>query len=182
MDPVNLMEDEPRDGKSPQCTAKSKRSGQRCRRPVPGGGVCATHGGKARQVQRRREARIALAQAQAMYGDEYLVRDPGDVLLAAVADGDAIVQKLKAQIQASESVTGADLLALGEWLDRAARMSKAVLDLKLAERQVRLAEGQGLLVADVLRGAIADLGHDPRDPVVVHVLSTRLRELQAGRP
>jgi hypothetical protein len=135
------------------------------------------HGGKAPQVQRQREARIALAQAQAMYGDEYAVRDPGDVLLAAVADGDAIVQKLKQQIQQRETLTGTDLLALGDWLDRAARMSRAVLDLKLDERRVRVSEDIGRQVADVIRAVLQQLGHNLSDPNVLRVVSTNLRAL-----
>lgn len=43
-----------------QCTAKSKQSGERCKRPpIIGGMVCATHGGKAPQVQRTARGRLA---------------------------------------------------------------------------------------------------------------------------
>lgn len=43
-----------------QCTAKSKQSGERCKRPpILGGMVCATHGGKAPQVQRTARGRLA---------------------------------------------------------------------------------------------------------------------------
>lgn len=54
---------------SPQCTAKSKQSGQRCKRPpVVGGTVCSSHGGKAPQVrnaiERRRQERAAVLAAQ----------------------------------------------------------------------------------------------------------------------
>jgi hypothetical protein len=108
------------------------------------------------------------------------VRDPGEVLLAAVADGDAIVQKLKQQIQARETLTGTDLLALGDWLDRAARMSRAVLDLKLDERRVRVAEETGRQVAEVIRGVVSALGHDPYDPGVMRLVSTQLRALVDG--
>jgi hypothetical protein len=51
------------DGRNPmdgrRCTAKA-RSGIRCRRsPIPGGAVCAMHGGKAPQVQRTAQQRLA---------------------------------------------------------------------------------------------------------------------------
>lgn len=50
-----------------QCTATSKRSGERCKRaPVEGGLVCATHGGSAGQVTRAAKERVALATAQRM--------------------------------------------------------------------------------------------------------------------
>lgn len=43
-----------------QCTAKSKQSGQRCRRAaVPGATVCRVHGGGAPQVRRRAQLRLA---------------------------------------------------------------------------------------------------------------------------
>jgi hypothetical protein len=52
---------------------------------------------------------------------------------------------------------------------------------------VRLAEAQGQLVADVLRGSLADLAQmlaageistvDPLDPQVIQVMATRLRAL-----
>jgi hypothetical protein len=43
-----------------RCTAKSKQSGTRCKRsPIPGGAVCALHGGKAPQVVRTARARLA---------------------------------------------------------------------------------------------------------------------------
>lgn len=52
-----------------QCTATSKRSGERCkRRPVVDGTVCSMHGGKTPQVQkaieRRRQERAAVLAAQ----------------------------------------------------------------------------------------------------------------------
>ena len=43
-----------------QCTAKSKRSGQRCKRaPIRGGNVCSMHGGKAPQVEGSARERLA---------------------------------------------------------------------------------------------------------------------------
>lgn len=44
---------------APQCTAKAKGSGQRCkRRPIPGGTVCVKHGGGAPQVKDAAQARL----------------------------------------------------------------------------------------------------------------------------
>jgi hypothetical protein len=47
-----------------QCSATSKRSGKRCRRRVVGGGPCIMHGGRAPQVNARREQRILLYEAE----------------------------------------------------------------------------------------------------------------------
>lgn len=49
------------------CTAKSKQSGQRCkRRPIPGGTVCVMHGGKAPQVQAKAQERLMALQPKAI--------------------------------------------------------------------------------------------------------------------
>lgn len=43
-----------------QCVAKSKQSGQRCKRaPIPGGTVCVMHGGKSPAVAASARARLA---------------------------------------------------------------------------------------------------------------------------
>ena len=50
-----------RDPMDRRCTARSKRSGQRCkRRPIPGGSVCVMHGGAAPQVKLAAKDRIAV--------------------------------------------------------------------------------------------------------------------------
>jgi hypothetical protein len=65
-----------------QCTATSKRSGERCRRsPVEGSTVCATHGGSARQVKEAGKQREALAVAQRMVQRAGVDVDPIEHLL-----------------------------------------------------------------------------------------------------
>ena len=45
---------------SRRCTAHSSRTGERCKKAaIKGGGVCASHGGKAPQVQRSARERLA---------------------------------------------------------------------------------------------------------------------------
>lgn len=61
--------------------------------------------------------------------------------------------------------------------DRAAGMAAKAVAAGLAARQVELAEKQGALVADVIRGVLQQLGHDLTDPNVLHVVSTQLRAL-----
>lgn len=52
---------------SRQCKAKSKQSGQRCkRRPIPGGFVCVMHGGKVPQVKAAAEKRQRDMLAEAL--------------------------------------------------------------------------------------------------------------------
>ena len=85
---------------SEQCTAKSKRSGERCRRLVMGGGVCYTHGGAARQVAAKREQRVLLAEAQAAAQTVIVQREPEEILLDALHDTNATLQAIKAELHA----------------------------------------------------------------------------------
>ncbi len=56
------------------CTAKSKQSGQQCRRrPIPGGTVCVIHGGGAPQVQASAQERFRALLPKAFLTLETLV-------------------------------------------------------------------------------------------------------------
>lgn len=99
---------------------------------------------------------MVVAAARRMYSEDFAEREPGEVLMAAVSDVDSIVQKIKQQVERREELSGTDLLALGEWLDRAAKLAKTALDAGVQERQVRLHEEQGALVAGLFRAVFAD--------------------------
>jgi len=59
MDADDLMETP---DETPRCTAKSKQSGERCRRrPIPGGQVCHVHGGARRATRDAARARLLAA-------------------------------------------------------------------------------------------------------------------------
>ncbi len=137
------------------------------------------HGGNAPQVRAAREARIVAAEA-ALEAPKSMA-EAGDVLLGAMNDSHALLQRLKQNI-ANGSVTAADLTALGEWIDRTARVSKAVVDAGVEERRVRMSEQAGALVAQVIKNVLDDLRLSPeqqqRVPVVV---PQRLRELAGPR-
>lgn len=61
MERQDLMERPRQHPTTPQCTATSRQSGKRCRRDaIPGGSVCATHGGNAPQVRAKAEQRLAM--------------------------------------------------------------------------------------------------------------------------
>jgi len=57
-----------------------------------------------------------------------------------------------------------------------AKVAKAALDAGIAERQVRLAEQQARMLAEVVRNIITDLGHDMADETVAEVVRLRLVE------
>lgn len=167
---------------SEQCPAMSKRSRRRCQRMVVGGGVCSMHGGRAPQVAAKREARIVTAAAQ-LAGEPWDERDPGEALMAAASDADALVQRLKRQLVTAEQVDHASLTALGEWIDRVGRLSKVVLDARIDERRMRVSERQGTQIAGVIKAILSDLNLTPEQwALVPMVVPMRLREVSAQEP
>lgn len=137
-----------------QCTATSKRSGERCLNHVVGGGPCRMHGGNAPQVKLRREARILTAEAA--LETPVTASDAADVMTSAMNDAHAILQRLKVNI-ANGRLEAPDLAALGGAIDRAARVAKLVHDSGLEERRVQLSEHQGRLVALVIQRVFAEV-------------------------
>jgi hypothetical protein len=139
-----------------QCTATSKQTGERCRCRVIGVPVCYWHGGSAPQVRARREARLVEFEAR-LRGEPLEDRDPAEQLLAAAREADRMAQRLRRALDERGGLDAASLTALGEWLDRVGRLSRAVIDTKLDERQVRLAERYGDMVAGAIEAILADL-------------------------
>jgi hypothetical protein len=84
MEPQNLMDVSGRR----QCTAKSKQSGQRCKRtPIPGASVCKFHGGGAPQVEAKAKERLAALVDPAIARlEELLVSGEDTVAMRAVID------------------------------------------------------------------------------------------------
>jgi hypothetical protein len=164
---------------SDRCTAKAKGTGERCRRFVIGGGVCVNHGGRAPQVAARREARIIEGEAR-LRGDAVESRLPADALLAAAADADQMLQRLKSDL-AGGTLTPASLSAFGEWLDRTARIAKTVLDAGIDERKTRIVEAHVRLLVGGLSWVFDQLGLSS-DERARGLVSFMLGELDKGRP
>jgi len=135
-----------------QCTATSKATGQRCRIRVVGGGPCRLHGGAAPQVRAAREVRILTAEAAREAPKSSA--DSVDVLTSAMNDAHSLLQRLKVNI-AGGQLTAADLTALGDWVDRAARISKLVVDAGIEERRVQIAAADGRILAGVIQRSFA---------------------------
>lgn len=66
-------------------------------------------------------------------------------------------------------------------MDRLVHYSKVAIAAGIAERQVQLAERYGEMIADVLRGALSDLGHDVDAPEVQTVVRKHLTVHAGGR-
>lgn len=181
------------------CTAHSKRSKLLCDgNAVDGTELCRMHPGK---TLARAKAEGAVRTAVLAWGLGDVCADPGEVLLRLVTQSAARAQAYAAELEQQVADDGALRKALigqaygefgpvGEYVrglvrleaeerDRCAGMATKAIAAGLAERQVRLAERQGALLAEVIRRVLEDLGvaEDPRVPQVV---STRLREITAG--
>jgi hypothetical protein len=132
-----------------QCTARSKRTGQRCKRaPITGGTTCWLHGGAAGQVQRKAAERVAEARALAtfeQYSPNGRSPEPVDVL--------AELAVLVREVTAFKAFAADRLRALSadDW--RAADAGVAA-EVALFERA---ADRAGKLLVDVSRLGIEDL-------------------------
>lgn len=125
---------QPMDGQR-QCTAKSKQSGVRCkRRPIVGGFVCAMHGGKTPQVQRKAALRVADMLADAI--------DPNRVLREAGRLAYSDIRELFGP--------DGNFLPIKQWPDDIAR---AVSSVEVVKKNVTTGDGK---VDDVLKVRLWD--------------------------
>lgn len=154
-----------------QCTAKSKRSGVRCRRAaIVGGRVCSFHGGNAPQVRAAAAGREVEARA------EFAVRnlegtpvtDPVGQLLRIAGAIVELERFLRAEAErlstietwsptAGEEIR-ATLRAYERALDRSARVLAEINRLGLEDRAQRLRAAEVGLLGGVLERALARLG------------------------
>lgn len=152
-----------------------------CRAPaIDGARVCKMHGGGAPQVK----ARAAVVAEVMRWGLGDTTIDPGEVLLRLVSQSAARAQRYADELQALVAEAEADGKNLrdalvreaygefgptGEYVrglvelenaerDRCAGFAAKAVAAGLAERQVRLAERQGELIAQVLTAVFDDLG------------------------
>lgn len=162
-----------------RCTATSKRSGERCRKPaIVGGTVCAMHGGKSPAVAAAAEQRQVEAQAEATITKLW----PGLAAASPVKDPVDQMERLAGALtsmldQVGEKVNGLDHLAGGTGLtqlrgelvllDKVAGHLRALLAdmarLGIAERQVRIEEDQAAIITTAFRAAIAVVQLLPAD-------------------
>lgn len=162
----------PRVSQNLQCT-RIKNNGERCKRnAIAGGTVCYTHGGAAPQVRNAAAVRAEIAK----WVPGTPMRDPGEVLLQlltqSIMRAESLAEELEREIAESPSLKAAligdaygEFGKVGEYIrglalmeaqerDRAANFAQKALAAGLAERQVRLAEKQGELLAFIIRGVI----------------------------
>jgi hypothetical protein len=157
-----------------QCTAKSTRSGERCKKyAIRGASVCGSHGGRAPQVRRVAAERMVVAKVSKLgLLDAQAIDDPVSALMELGGEAVALVAALKAHVADLERV-GTSQSRFGEQLKpevtadlgairEAERILTAIVRLNLAERLVRLDEARAELVVVVIERVLAVAGVDPQ--------------------
>lgn len=131
------------------------------------------------QSRRRADLYAGLLQ-QAFDGDPDFPADLGGAGVAALIGHKYDLTREGDPVAVAEAVRGLVELEAAE-RDRCARFAKLALDAGIAERQVRLAEQQGALVADAIDRILAALGLSEEQRALVPVVVPReLRAVTAG--
>ena len=192
-----------------RCTGTCKESGERCRkRRIDGGTVCDLHGGSAGQVKKAAKKRADTQEARRIvetYGLPITV-SPQDAILAEVHRTAGHVAWLADQVRdlsRDELIWGTTKIVIGGreegetqeaaphallvlYKDERAhlvRVCAAALRAGIEERQVKLAEQQGALLVDLIKGILDDLKLTPEQKAMIPiVVPQHLRALQTAAP
>lgn len=184
----------------PRCTARSKRSGERCKRaPVPGATVCAMHGGAAPQVQaaaERRQQETAAAAAIASLiprlDDATPVKDPVGQMEKLAGALTVMLDKVGAKVNALDHLAGGtgltqlrgELVLLDKVTGHLRQLLADMARLGIAERHVELEQERAQMVTAAFLAAIGMVQLVPgdRDLVVRTFLEAlgRPHELEGG--
>ncbi len=181
-----------------QCSARSKRSGERCRRaPMLGQGVCAMHGGKspgavekAAERQAEAEAEKTIAALVPLLGSVEPVKDPVDLLARMLGVLEGLADNVAGRVNELQGkvATGADLgrlraevVLLDRVQDRIVTGASKLAALGIAERQVELAAGQAEIMVAAFRAGLAAGGSLVLPEVRDTMLAAFLDALPGGR-
>ena len=176
-----------------QCTAHCKRGGKHCRNDARHDmDVCRMHGGTAPQAiaaaERRREEAEAVRAVHALGLPRDV--DPHTALLEELHRTAGLVATYEALV-VNDGVGGLVVTTMfgpkpSGWVQELRKERKHLADVAAAcvragvdAARTQLAEQQGLLLVEVIKGIVGDLGHDPAAPDVREVVGRRLR-LVAG--
>lgn len=114
------------------------------------------HGGKAPQVRRKREERVALAEALA--ADPR--RSPAEVLSSVLHAHDHLMRKALREVDANRP-TAKTMTALLAELDQTGRWAKTALDAEVDQRQTRVAEVEAAVLVGLFERALGRAGLQP---------------------
>lgn len=181
-----------------RCTARSKRSGERCKRAaIVGGTVCSAHGGKAPAVAAKALQRVAAAEAQAFVEAQVGARGPmslGEVYrellrtAALAVEWRNILEAKVAELQqwryqaagpGTEQIR-AEITLFERAMDRAAKVLELVARLDIDARATALNERQGQLVVALLYRVFEALELTPEQRAKVpQVVPNEIRRIVA---
>lgn len=176
-----------------ECSAKVDREHHAS--AMRGQAYCKNHVGKARELARVQGEANLLAWS-AMAGDAGDLRlDPGEVVLrqlrVAVLRADLYGERLRLQVTDDDAAglvgetfamgregqrlaTGERVRALagleGEWRDRAVRFALAAHGMGIADREIRMAEGQAQFVVSAVMPVLELVPREQRDQALVLLL------------
>lgn len=167
-----------------RCGARC-RDGSTCSNaPMQGAERCRMHGGSSPQARAAAGRRLAAAEWSRSFGAPAEGADPTETVLDEIRWAAGHVAWLRERVQETEpealvwgvesevekgsgEFPGVDVTSsarsnawvrlYGEERDRLIRMCKIAHDMGIAERHVELAERVGALMADLLRGVLAEL-------------------------
>lgn len=142
-----------------RCTATNRQGGRCGRLAMVGATVCDLHGGKAPQVRRAAERRLATERARhelELLGEPAgPITDPHDALARICGQAVALVDVLRRHVALAVDVTGPEVGAYIASLRQAESSLSAALRAGIEEREVKLSESQGALLVTVIRAVMA---------------------------
>jgi hypothetical protein len=162
-----------------RCTAKSKRSGQRCGRyAIKGATVCPSHGGATTRSRNAAKRRTILENAmkEAVGGNLAGTNlSPVEHLLNALYWSMSVAIALSQAVTESGAKPGDSLYATWEReRDRHARIAKLCADAGVDAKRVALEADRAELFASVIRRILSELGVSLEEPETMRVVSRNL--------
>lgn len=179
--------------------------------PIAGLSVCRAHGGASARAKTAASREIAKRQATAILDQQRTLgnaptdTDPVEALRYAIGWARTHCDWARAEVQrlaphaviwGDRRVTESDLHGLtieqraelhgwvhlyNYWLDRLVSYSARAIHAGLAEREVRLEEERGALIAEIIRAILADLELDPAQQArALSVVPLHLRRASAA--
>lgn len=158
---------------SRKCAARSKQSGNRCRRwATKGSTVCKMHGSAAPQVAAKAEERVTEDVARRTFGRLSEVAQPvgnpfaalstlaGEVMAWKdfIAGRIAELDRLRYEGLGSGEQLNAEVALFERALDRCVVTMTAIAKLNLDEKAIRVSEAQVSLVEKALTASLTDVG------------------------